>query len=130
MTQEQDNGFTIGKPAHGLWTTMGYFVSRKGAEKMININADLTLCADELTSDANGFGLNIYALTPPVIYPSSIGFPTETESNHLLQNYYTKNGLKMIWRLLFNSRPFTRFKIFFRQFFSSLKMLLVSHFLL
>jgi len=110
------NLFTIGIPAHRLWTTMGYIVSRNGAEKMVNLNPDLTLLADELTSDSNEFGLKTYSLNPPVIYPSLLGFPTETESNHIVQKRQSVNILKNLWRIILNSRIIIRLKLFCRQF--------------
>jgi glycosyl transferase family 25 len=109
------SNFILGIPAHGCWTTMGYIVSRKGAEKLIEINKDLMLTADELTSDLYNYGLKIYAVDKPLVFPSSLDFPTETNSIHSVQKLQSVVILKRVWRQILRSTFVLRLKILMRQ---------------
>ena len=110
--------FTIGKPVHRIWTTMGYVVSRGGADKLIKANLDLTMCADELTSDYFNFGLNLFTLNPPIVFPSPLGFETETKSNHKEPNIANSSMIEILWRKIYNSKIRIKLMLLIKSFLS------------
>jgi len=108
--------FTIGKPIHSLWTTLGYIVSLEGARKLFEIGTPPHLVADELTALSPKKGLEVYAIETPLVYPPEIDFPSETQSNHMpVEIIQTKNILKLINRAIRNSTLFKSLKDTWRQ---------------
>lgn len=99
-----NSDFNVGVPVHTLWTTMGYIVSKEGAQKLLKHGQPIFLLADELTSNSVINFLNILAISKPIVLPSRENFASELESVQMgSKSMNTRNPIRWIYRQLFNA---------------------------
>jgi len=76
------NGNKIGVPIDRVWGAYAYWIGREAAGKMVDYAQHAFMVADQFTSESPLFGVRLWALNKPIVYPD-FSFPSDLREEHV-----------------------------------------------